>query len=1223
MTDAASSDSRPMFNKKMRKPSMRFGRAGASVLQDGSASLIAGVDEEDEEEAEGGARGGGVDGKSSSQTRRPSQSGNRRRPSGESRRGSAESTSDQRQRQGGAQRRRSSRPSTQVETRRASGDSGGLSKRRGAPPMGPVPSMTDAALKDLIETSLNEEKTARAPLLRTSTSPNPTPLKVVLMGRVLIPSSKGASIPTGSNGRDKPRASRSRVHSVCIVMEDRTSSAGSYWSGSVRDITVHPGPEGREFAEKTVVTNRGWNIKGLSGVEKRDGTRETEGAAFTLTFETGRSSSPTAVGQESSYTWEGVNAAACDEILWGLLTLNRAMQEGDELEPVNVSLKELDATAVYHGLATKHPLVPKLARQMRADERSRNRGDGGSAANVLGGGLDGGGGGHGRRPSGTGRRGSDLSRSSVEKARRSSKGPKWDYEEFEQGEAVLGRLKWLEKGREGLLEELSDELEGLEGSTIHQLIAWSEKTAETETLISMLDEVDQQLQVMEGWLEQHGKPLEAMQVDMAEIERKNNKLDVQWRNYQNLHEYLKHLVEAISISPSNESMLRNPQVVLDAALNPSDEDPTPAVEKVVAAAESLSTALASIEQLAAHESTSSLQLLADQRAKLMGLAEITCSQLMGFCRRLLKRLTSQEGAGGGGGGVTPPVSGPPSRDRRNSGAADTSTQRLMLAQRQFHGHLIDYELIFAQVRKLDESGQRSIELQAAYAEDLNQGLLKSRTKSYFADLIPRIVFHHSSPGLASMERSLMGDGAEPSPVTPGPTISAVQLTPVAALKQCLDQMMPAVAREQAFFSTLFGLDPAKEPHDRDAVHKMLEVGFGELKAQLKQAHLVTLGILMEFKGLLMHRFGKFIKDQVSWIQAQRGDAKKAGILAAVAKAPTLLKRLQAASNAAVVGTRGNAKAKEQDEGGEAQKAYQRLVIALFEHVEEVASRNPKYEHMVRLENYHFFAATMRPLKVQVLSEYVEQADKLEEVSTTRYLEWLVGYQFPVLTQFFAKVEDLVMTVGAADVTYHEPKRNLEATLKRQGDMKVISEGLKATHQRMVKHVTKEGQLLGPLWAKLSDTLFAMFSRYEELCTLCYQHTLDPGAVAVKRAATEIGGGGPPSRSGGNNNNMPSSTNGGGSSSRLDDGEESGLASPSSAGGRSFGGGSGAFGGSFSSLTSPTHTGRDSSGSGVFGVSGSGAHTPPGGGSGLSSPRAGGGNSPVHRGKQFFAKHLRM
>lgn len=70
---------------------------------------------------------------------------------------------------------------------------------------------------------------------------------------------------------------------------------------------------------------------------------------------------------------------------------------------------------------------------------------------------------------------------------------------------------------------------------------------------------------------------------------------------------------------------------------------------------------------------------------------------------------------------------------------------------------------------------------------------------------------------------------------------------------------------------------------------MLEIGFAELKlnykrlaseladnpfdtlgvlalveqAQTKQTHLVTLGILMEFKGMLMHRFSKFIKDQVS------------------------------------------------------------------------------------------------------------------------------------------------------------------------------------------------------------------------------------------------------------------------------------------------------------------------------------------------------------------------
>lgn len=43
--------------------------------------------------------------------------------------------------------------------------------------------------------------------------------------------------------------------------------------------------------------------------------------------------------------------------------------------------------------------------------------------------------------------------------------------------------------------------------------------------------------------------------------------------------------------------------------------------------------------------------------------------------------------------------------------------------------------------------------------------------------------------------------------------------------------------------------------------------------------------------------------QVNWISAQKGDAKKAGILAAVAKLPTLLKKLEAAAIAAV-GSKG-------------------------------------------------------------------------------------------------------------------------------------------------------------------------------------------------------------------------------------------------------------------------------------------------------------------------------
>lgn len=38
------------------------------------------------------------------------------------------------------------------------------------------------------------------------------------MGRVVIPASKGTSVFVGSNGRDRPKVSRSRIHSLCLVV---------------------------------------------------------------------------------------------------------------------------------------------------------------------------------------------------------------------------------------------------------------------------------------------------------------------------------------------------------------------------------------------------------------------------------------------------------------------------------------------------------------------------------------------------------------------------------------------------------------------------------------------------------------------------------------------------------------------------------------------------------------------------------------------------------------------------------------------------------------------------------------------------------------------------------------------------------------------------------------------------------------------------------------------
>ena len=78
--------------------------------------------------------------------------------------------------------------------------------------------------------------------------------------------------------------------------------------------------------------------------------------------------------------------------------------------------------AVYHGLASKHPLVPQLARQMRSDGGRRSsagifdgEGDGKDMHSIGIGGRRSSAGGMG------GPRASDVSRESVDKARRLSK----------------------------------------------------------------------------------------------------------------------------------------------------------------------------------------------------------------------------------------------------------------------------------------------------------------------------------------------------------------------------------------------------------------------------------------------------------------------------------------------------------------------------------------------------------------------------------------------------------------------------------------------------------------------------------------------------------------------------------------------------------------------------------------------------------------------------------
>jgi hypothetical protein len=833
----------------------------------------------------------------------------------------------------------------------------------------------------------------------------------------------------------------------------------------------------QDRGDLSVAVRSRWPLSRLLRVERLlatgAGNGDVGGECFALAFEHHRG----AGGGEEVLAWRA--QTSCEELLWGLLTICKALASSATKsstkgrmkmpEMTNVNLKELEAMAVYDGLLSKNPAMEQLLIAFKS--------------------------------------GDSLADVSAQVAEEDEEGEDWAHEEYQLGEAALERLKWRERGQDELKQVLSDELEQLESSTIEKLIIWSEKADEAETLTSILDSIESQLSVMDSWLEEHGRPLELMQQDMVAIEGKNNALEVQWRNYQRLLEYLERLGSTLSLSPQNEAILGDIGEYLGQGPLGGDEiEAERSLAETLAAIEALEEALTTTNLGAAGNNSADhegggLRFIQDSRHRLLSMKESVASSLSEWLKSLIKGLATGAARTGTSGSLT----------------GDSSRQVLLQVQRRFHGYLIDYEPLFAKLRTLDAGARVEQDLRKAYAREVGSGLLAVLINGFFAELTPRIQYGRANVSLSALPKVGIDD-----PPSRGPTSSGDHLTVASAITLSLEQTTPAIAREYAFFSTLFGLTPAESEDHKTFVHSELAEGFSPLRASLRRiasdisdvpdvisalaaiddsqrtasnSNGVTTHVLLEFKGLLVQKFFKFIEDQRVWIVSQKPDARRAGILPSFARFPALVDAMQSAVR--------RVDPQEEHIPGEVLTAYQKLAHTLFQHLDACALGNPKYANVVRLENFYFFWKTIELRNVSVLDDFTLQASAAFEACSGQYVEWLIQYQFPQLIEFFNRVEDLVSTVGARDVSYHENRKKLDTVLRKYCEEAVLLDGLKATHTRMQKHLCSESNLAVTLWENLAGVLFAMFSRFEELCMVCYDFTMAPSAMDVRNMAAWV------------------------------------------------------------------------------------------------------------------------
>lgn len=862
-----------------------------------------------------------------------------------------------------------------------------------------------------------------------------------------------------------PNAASSLVYGVAVVMEENVHPSGYVArTGTVYEAAVNA-------IKATVVLQRSWSINALAAAERTD----KEGAGFMLAFEGGGG---------ALLTWETTSAAAVKELMWVILALARVVRGTKSLSQTLISAsKDIDSAAVFEGFATSHPYLSDLLKTTIAQNSTSATG-------------------------GSGRRGSLVAVSSTNDVGSNNEstgdgGGDGAPDESEKGGIVLQRLGWKDKGQEGLMEELVNELEELEGSTIPQLIVWSETEDCAARLCSILDDIDDELAVMEGWLEGHGRPLEVMKREMTPIESKNNLLDVEWCNFGTLQEHLATLIDCISLDAEDEAALKDASVHLE--INQLQGDLT--VEQVVAASEALQVAVAGAQRLVEDDVTNTLQFVMEGRNKLRNTADTFITSITMALRRVFHKLMGEAcGKGESSTGV--------------GGLRDGAAMRLLHAQRQFHGDIERFSPLIEQIMILEgERGMKYKNLQLAYSEELGI-MIKSIAVPHFVELLPRIQFSHGSCTFASLERASIDENVRPQSMAK-PAQGRDQLSVPAAVKAVMEQIIPVIKRSSDFIFEYFRVE---ESDSEGQVHDMLMEALADVRGVISRLSVEITDILdvisavaaledvqrkveadltresqqllTEFRGGLAAKLSKYTSEQMTFVQNYRNDAKRPGVLVPFAKFPTMVDRFQAALARS---TTSNAVL------SEIEITYKKISSSLFLSLEQVVQGNPKYAHVIRMENCYFFRQTVGTRDVPAMEDHLQQAHAMFEASTAQYLEGLLKFQFPHLMAFFGRVEELVASVGAQDVMYHEGRRNLEVALKRTLEEVSMSEALQAVHTRMRKHLSPDTDLTDLLWDRMCYLLFSVFSRYEELCVLCYKMKLSPSAAEVRKLACDVTG----------------------------------------------------------------------------------------------------------------------
>lgn len=174
--------------------------------------------------------------------------------------------------------------------------------------------------------------------------------------------------------------------------------------------------------------------------------------------------------------------------------------------------------------------------------------------------------------------------------------------------------------------------------------------------------------------------------------------------------------------------------------------------------------------------------------------------------------------------------------------------------------------------------------------------------------------------------------------------------------------------------------------------------------------------------------------------------------------------------------------------GDLDKAYVKLIRAVFMNVEKVANESQKTPRdVVMMENFHHILSTLSRLKISCLEAERKEAKHKYIDHLTSYVINSLGQPLEKLNHFFEGVEARVAQgVREEEVSYQLAfnKQELRKVIKEYPG-KEVKKGLDNLYKKVDKHLCEEESLLQVVWHSMQDEFIRQYKHFEGLIGRCY------------------------------------------------------------------------------------------------------------------------------------------